>query len=395
MDSDLSLAGARIVVANWRDPDHSMAGGSERYAWELARGLVDAGARVDFLTAREAGRSRTELRDGIRIVRRGGQLGYYLLGFLWVLARRRRIDAVVDMEAGIPLFSPLAVSRKRTGLLLFVHHVHLDQFGTYFPRPVAALGRFLEGTLMPRVYRDVPTVAVSDSTRRAMVDRLRWSGSIELLPNGNTAPLPVHSAPEDSVDRLVVLGRLSPHKRVDLVIRAVAALQPGRPALHVDIVGKGPDRERLESLVRDLGVEKHVTFHGYVAEEEKAALLGRARVHVCASDVEGWGQAVLEAASYGVPTVARDVPGLRDSVRHEETGWLLPEPTSDLTAVQARLLVGIENALDELGDPERRTEMSAACLRWAAQFQWESMRAGAVALVARTRKGTSRWLPTR
>jgi glycosyltransferase involved in cell wall biosynthesis len=395
MDSDPSLAGTRIVVANWRDPDHSMAGGSERYAWELARGLVDAGARVDFLTAREAGRPRTELRDGIRIVRRGGQLGYYLLGFLWVLARRRRIDAVVDMEAGIPLFSPLAVSRKRTGLLLFVHHVHLDQFGTYFPRPVAALGRFLEGTLMPRVYRGVPTVAVSDSTRRAMVDRLGWSGSIELLPNGNAAPLPVHSAPEDSVDRLVVLGRLSPHKRVDLVIRAVAALQPARPALHVDIVGKGPDRERLESLVRDLGVEKYVTFHGYVAEEEKAALLGRARVHVCASDVEGWGQAVLEAASYGVPTVARDVPGLRDSVRHEETGWLLAEPTSDLTAVQARLLVGIENALDELGDPERRTEMSAACLGWAAQFQWESMRAGAVALVARTRKGTSQWLPTR
>ena len=395
MDSDLSLAGARIVVANWRDPDHSMAGGSERYAWELARGLVGAGARVDFLTARERGRPRTELRDGIRIVRRGGQLGYYLLGFLWVLARRRRIDAVVDMEAGIPLFSPLAVSRERTGLLLFVHHVHLDQFGTYFPRPVAALGRFLEGTLMPRVYRGGPAVAVSDSTRRAMVDRLGWCEPIELLPNGNAAPLPVDSAPEDSVDRLVVLGRLSPHKRVDLVIRAVAALQPGRPALHVDIVGKGPDRERLESLVRDLGVEKHVTFHGYVAEEEKAALLGRARVHVCASDVEGWGQAVLEAASYGVPTVARDVPGLRDSVRHEETGWLLPEPTSDLTAVQARLLVGIENALDELGDPERRTEMSAACHRWAAQFQWESMRAGAVALVARTRKGTSRWLPTR
>jgi glycosyltransferase involved in cell wall biosynthesis len=205
----------------------------------------------------------------------------------------------------------------------------------------------------------------------------------------------VDSAPEDSVDRLVVLGRLSPHKRVDLVIRAVAALQPGRPALHVDVVGKGPDRERLESLVRDLGIEKAVTFHGYVAEEEKAALLGRARLHVCASDVEGWGQAVLEAASYGVPTVARDVPGLRDSVRHEETGWLLPEPTSDLTAVQARLLVGIENALDELGDPERRAEISADCRRWAAQFQWESMRAGAVALVARTRKGTSQWLPTR
>lgn len=385
----MDLRGSRIVVANWRDLDHPLAGGSERYAWELARGLVEAGATVDFLTAREPGQPRSETRDGIRIVRRGGQLGYYLLGALWVLLRRRSLDAVVDMEAGIPLFSPLAVSRKRTGLLLVVHHVHLDQFGTYFPRPVAWLGRFLEGTVMPRVYRGVATVAVSESTRQAMVDRLDWRGPITVLHNGNVQPLPVQVAPEDSVDRLVVLGRLSPHKRVDLVIRAVAALQPTRPALHLDVVGKGPDRERLEALVRDLEAEKYVTFHGFVPEAHKAALLARARLHVCASDVEGWGQVVAEAAAYGVPTVARDVPGLRDSVRHEHTGWLLSEPATDLSAVQARLLVGIERALEELEDPERRSEISEDCRGWASQFDWESMRAGAVALVAHTMKGAS------
>lgn len=389
MEPERRLRGARVVVANWRDLDHALAGGSERYAWELARGLVAAGARVDFLTAREPGRPRSELRDGIRIVRRGGQLSYYLLGALWLLLRRRSVDVVIDLEAGIPLFSPLVVSRRRTGLMLVVHHVHLDQFGTYFPRPVAALGRFLEGILMPRVYRGVTTVAVSESTRRAMVERLGWSGPIEVLHNGNVRPLPVRVAAEDTVDRLVVLGRLSPHKRVDLVIRAVAALAATRPALHVDIVGKGPDRDRLETLTRDLDAEKQVRFHGFVSEEEKAHLLGRSRLHVCASDVEGWGQVVAEAAAYGVPTVARDVPGLRDSVRHEHTGWLLPEPVTDLSAVQARLLVGIESALDELEDPERRSEVSAACRDWASRFDWDSMRASAVALVAHTMKGAT------
>lgn len=385
----MELRGARVVVANWRDLDHALAGGSERYAWELAQGLVGAGARVDFLTAREPGQARTEVRDGVRIVRRGGPLTYYLFGALWVLLRRGRLDAVVDMEAGIPIFSPLVVSRRRTGLMLVVHHVHLDQFGTYLPAPLARLGRFLEGTLMPRVYRGVTTVAVSESTRRAMVERLGWRDPIVLLHNGNVAPLPITVAPEDTVDRLVVLGRLSPHKRVDLVIRAVAALQPTRPALHLDVVGKGPDRERLEALVRDLEVEKFVTFHGFVSEEEKAGLLARARLSVCASDVEGWGQVVAEAAAYGVPTVARDVPGLRDSVRHQHTGWLIPEPVADLAAVQARLLVGIAGALDELEDPERRIEMSAACRSWAAQFDWGTMRAGAVALVAHTMKGAT------
>jgi glycosyltransferase involved in cell wall biosynthesis len=385
----MDLRGARVVVANWRDLDHSLAGGAERYAWELARGLVDAGARVDFLTAREAGQSREAVRDGIRIVRGGGRLTYYLFGALWLMLGRRSIDAVVDMESGIPMFSPLVVSRRRTGVMLVLHHVHQDQFGVYFPAPVAWFGRFLEGTVMPRVYRGMTTAAVSDSTRRNMVERLGWTGPITILHNGNPPARPVRVADEDTVDRLVVLGRLSSHKRVDLVVRAVAALQQKRPALHLDIVGRGPEREPLEHLVRELGVEKHVTIHGFVSEEDKAALLSRSRLHVCASDVEGWGQVVIEAASYGVPTVARDVPGLRDSVRHEHTGWLLPEPATDLSAVQARLLVGIEQALDELEDPERRAEIAAACRGWSAQFDWESMRASAVALVAHTMKGAS------
>lgn len=387
--ADVELRGARVVVANWRDLDHSMAGGSERYAWEFARGLVQAGARVEFLTARENGQSRSEVRDGIRIVRRGGRFSYYLLGLLWLLARRNRIDAVVDAEAGIPQFAPLVLSRRRTAMMLIVHHVHLDQFGIHFPGPLAMLGRFLEGTVMPLVYRGITTVAVSESTRSAMVERLGWTQPITVLHNGNAAASPVLTAPEDTVDRVLVLGRLVPQKRVDLVIQAVAALQQTRPGLHLDIVGRGAERDRLESLVEDLDLGKHVTFHGFVSDEEKAALLGRARLHVCASDAEGWGQVVVEAAGHGVPTVARDVPGLRDSVRHETTGWLVPEPTTDLAAVQARLLVGISCALDELDDPERRLEISSACSQWAARYDWESMRAGAVALTVLTLEGTA------
>lgn len=384
-----SLRGKRVVVANWRDLDHSLAGGAEHYAWEFARGLHQAGAQVEFLTARDAGQTRTESRDGIRIVRRGGRFSYYVLALWWMLLRRNRLDAVVDMESGIPQFAPLVLSRRRTALMLVVHHVHLDQFAVHFGAPVALVGRFLEGTLMPRVYRGISTVAVSESTRSAMIARLGWRGPITVLHNGNTPATRVRFAAEDTVDRALVLGRLVPQKRVDLIIQAVAALQQTRPGLHLDIVGKGPERERLERLVADLDVAKHVTFHGYVTEETKAALLGQSRLHLCASDAEGWGQVVVEAASHGVPTVAREVPGLRDSIRHETTGWLIPEPTSDLAAVQARLLVGISCALDELDDPERRLEITSACTRWAAQFSWESMRAGAVALTVLTLEGTT------
>jgi glycosyltransferase involved in cell wall biosynthesis len=383
------LRNVRVVVANWRDLDHSLAGGAEQYAWEFARGLVEAGARVEFLTARDAGQSRSQTRDGIKIVRRGGRFGYYVLGLLWLLVHRRRIDVVVDMEAGIPMFAPLAVSRRRTALMLVVHHVHIDQFGIHFPAPLAMIGRFLEGKAMPRVYRGVTTLAVSDSTRTAMVERLGWRGPITVLHNGNVVPEVIHVPSEDTIDRVVVLGRLVAQKRVDLVIRAVAALQAVRPALHLDIVGKGPERDRLEALVADLNAEKFVTFHGFVSETEKSALISRSRLHVCASDGEGWGQVVAETAGYGVPTVARDVVGLRDSVRSDTTGGLLPDTSADLGIVQARLLIGISSALDELDDPERREEISSACVEWAAQFDWQTMRAGARVLTALTLEGTT------
>lgn len=378
----MNLRGKRIVVANWRDLDHSMAGGAERYAWEFALAMVEAGARVDFLTAREPGQSARETRDGIRIVRRGGRLSFYLHAGWFLLLRRFAIDAVVDADCGIPVFSPLFVSRRRTTVVLLVHHVHRAQFGTYFPRPVAALGRFLEGTVMPRVYARATTVAVSESTRGEMRRQLGWTSAIGLLPNGNTAEAASAADAADTVDRIVVLGRLAPHKRVDLVIRAVAALQQVRPALHLDIIGKGPDFGRLEALVDDLKAEKHVTLHGYLDDQAKADLLSRARLHVCASDVEGWGQVVIEAASYGVPTVARNVPGLRDSVHDSTTGWLLDEPTGDLVAVQARLLVGIESALTELEDIERREEIAVDCRHWAGSFTWDAMHRGAVQIIA-------------
>jgi hypothetical protein len=71
-----TLRGRRVVVVNWRDPWHRLAGGSERYAWELARALVDAGASVEFWTARDDGQSAREVRDDVDVRRRGGQSAF-------------------------------------------------------------------------------------------------------------------------------------------------------------------------------------------------------------------------------------------------------------------------------------------------------------------------------
>lgn len=367
----------RAAVVNWRDLDHSLAGGSERYAWEFARALVEAGYAVEFITARDSGQSANDTLEGIDIRRAGGQYGFYLHA-AWALWRRRRaVSVVVDPSCGIPTFSPLFL-RRGTPVIAVMHHVHQDQFATYFPWPVAKFGQWLEGWLMPRVYHRTKVVAVSDSTATEMQERLGWRDRPEILANGADLGEPELLA--SMPGRLVVLGRLVRHKRVDAIIRALVLLVAAGHDLTLDVVGKGPDGDRIGELVGELGVHDRVRLHGYLSEEDKVAVVRQAQVHVCASDAEGWGQVVIEAAGLGVPTLARDVPGLRDSVVPGVTGWLLPDSGED--RLVAALVAGIEQALVELATPSREQNLRAESRRWASQFSWEHMRSEARRVVA-------------
>lgn len=371
------LAGKRLVVVNWRDLDHRQAGGAEIYAWQFARALREAGADVRFLTARDAGQSAADAREGIAIVRGGSRTGFIPFALGWLLRHRADVDAVIDPSCGLPSFSPL-VLRRTTPVLLVVHHVHQAQFTAHLPAPAAALARWLERVLMRRVYRRRTVAAVSGSTAAEMRDQLRWTGDIRILANG--ADLPSYDAGRavaKDADRVAVLGRLVTHKRVDLALEAVsvAASRPdlaGRD-LHVDVIGQGPDRERLAARAAELGIADRVAFHGFLTEADKHAVLSRASVHVCASDAEGWGQAVIDAAARGVPTVARDVPGLRDSILPGESGWLVTDD-ADHRVVVDRLATALGDALVTTPDPDTRVHRADACLAWAAQFDWSRMR---------------------
>jgi glycosyltransferase involved in cell wall biosynthesis len=361
-----------------------LAGGSERYAWECAVALRDAGATVDFLTAREKSQTPGTTRGGIRVRRRGGQLSFYPLTLgrlLWRRLRRDPYDVVIDPENGIPAFVPLVVARP-TVVVLVMHHVHQQQFLTYFRRPMADLGRFLERRVMPLVYRRAPTLVVSQSTHHEMVRQLAWTRPVVLVPNGTNLPdVGDHVPPEPQ--RVIVLGRLAQHKRINLVIRVFARLHLERPGLRLDIVGRGPVEQQLRELVDDLGLADQVTLHGFVPDADKARLLREATLQVCASDAEGWGQVVVEAASYGVPTLARNVPGLRDSIKDGATGWLVGREDDPPDVVAADLLAGARTALAALDHSATRGRVADDCRAWARAFTWEGMHAQLVDVVVR------------
>ena len=372
-----------LAILNWRDPWQQSAGGAETFAHEVARGFIARGDTVDFLTSREPGQPRREQRDGIRWLRRGGRWSVYP-GALAHLLRARLSghthDLVIDCQNGIPFFAPLVLSRRRTGVLIVVHHVHDEQFGTHFSRSAAALGRWLEGPAARWVYRRCTAVAVSESTIAAMRTRLRWTGPIELVHNGVTESTlvltPVCTPVVAPVPRLVAVGRLVRHKRLDHVAELADDLAETWPGIEVHIVGRGPDEARIRDTVSRMRHPDRVHLHGHLPAQAKDDLLRTAWLHLSASQGEGWGLSVLEAAALGVPTVAYNVDGLRDAIRDGITGWLVA-PGDTL----ADTVSGVLKELDS--DPARASEVKGACVAWAAEFDWESTRNAMAQLAVR------------
>lgn len=122
---------------------------------------------------------------------------------------------------------------------------------------------------------------------------------------------------------IVFVGRLARPKTPGIIIRALSQISSNvRIPVIFHIVGDGPERESLESLVKDLRLSQYVIFHGSCIQSEVRSLLEHADVFVLPSDWEGLPISILEAMSYGVPVVASDVGGVRELIT-SETGILM------------------------------------------------------------------------
>jgi glycosyltransferase involved in cell wall biosynthesis len=353
----VSAGGRRILVLNERDPAHPQAGGAEVHCREVFRRLVAGGDRVTLVASRFPGASRDDTIDGIRVLRVGSRTGYYAL--VPLAYRRLRaaggLDVVVEDLNKFPFF---ATAWVREPLVVLAHHL----FGRTAFRQVAAplaAATVLAERLVPRVYRGLPVVAVSPSTRDELVRGGLAPDDVRVVPNGvdheryRPGPEPLASVPT-----VLALGRVEPYKRIELIVDAVATL----PGVRLVVAGTGGATASVAARVAARGIADRVELRGRVDEDEKIRLLRSAHVVASASEKEGWGLTVLEAAACGTPAVATDVPGLRDAIRHGETGLLVP-------AGDAGALATAMSAV--LHDPDLRARLAAAARVRARTFDWD------------------------
>jgi glycosyltransferase involved in cell wall biosynthesis len=155
---------------------------------------------------------------------------------------------------------------------------------------------------------------------------------------------------------------LKRYKGVAIAIRALALARRRRPDLRLEIAGTGDHRAELEQLASSLELDRAVSFLGFVSEERKIDLMRAAWANVFPSPKEGWGITIMEAAACGTPSLASESPGLRDSVRHGDTGFLVPH--GDIESLAARML--------ELADsPPLVARLGDRARRFAEGLSWE------------------------
>jgi glycosyltransferase involved in cell wall biosynthesis len=126
---------------------------------------------------------------------------------------------------------------------------------------------------------------------------------------------------------LLSVGRLSPEKGHEALLRAIASLRESFPELRLRIAGTGPREAKLRQCAMELGIADRVEFLGYLSELRP--LYAGSDLVVQSSLTEGMPNAVLEACAVGVPVVATDVGGTREIILQGDTGWLIAESTPE------------------------------------------------------------------
>lgn len=349
----------RLLLVNWQDRDNPQAGGAEIHLHEIFGRLAAMGHQVSLLCGGWPGCEPSARLDGIDVIRVGTRHTFPFLArthYQRALASHR-FDLIVEDVNKIPLYTP---RWDGPPVVALVPHLFGGTAFQELAAPLAAAVWLAERPL-GRMYRGVPFQAISMSTADDLALRGIPRDTVEVIyPGVDTVGYTPCAGTRAEAPLFAYLGRLKKYKGVHLVIRAFAEMD--HPTATLEIAGAGDYRSALEALASSLDLGARVKFLGRIDEAAKLAMLRRAWALALASPKEGWGITNLEAAACGTPVVASNSPGIRESVRDGETGFLVPHGDTRAMATAMSQLAQDVGVVDRLGVQARA---------FAETFTWE------------------------
>jgi len=354
-------------------------GGSAKRYFEVFRRLAKQGFEVDLYTARlEEGWAVEEEMDGIHVMRPPRVYGNFITrdGFrdvsqvldfsLWVAKTLNRNGDYDLVEANhCPIFPAMASwlrSRLRKTFLTVTFHEawHKDWY-LYAPRKAyPPLGIVLEKTLtwLPDI-----GIAVSNFTAKRLVSLFKMNESkIEVIPNGVDLGLIKRVKAERERWKIVYVGRLNPHKKVEWLIQAFRMLKREHSEATLEIVGDGPMYMKYFRYAGKIHL-KDVAFKRRAENEDIVRSLKSSWLYVLPSIREGQSITTLEAMASGTPQIVVDADGngAAELIAESRSGVCVKPSVKELYEGMRRLLE----------EEETWRRLSESGSRYASSLTWD------------------------
>lgn len=359
----------KILWLTWKDHLHPDAGGAEVVLRELTRRLQGDGHEVTWLTCAYSGSGSLEgtLLDGVHIVRVGGNR--YVHNFLalahYIRHMRNRFDVVIEVVNTSPYFG-VFFGRKTKRFLLY-HQLAREIWFHETPPPLSQVGYYALEPLATRLLSraNVDVITISESTRADLArygfDPRRThiiSEGIEIEPVKRLDEIKKFTKPT-----LLSFGAVRAMKRTLDQVEAFELAKKRIPDLQLRIAGAAdnPYGQRMLARIAASPFANDIAYVGRASTAEKIRLMQKAHLIMQTALKEGWGLTITEAASQGTPAVVYDVDGLRDSVRHGETGLITPPRPRALA----------DGIIAVLGDKKRYQHMRRAAWEWSKQITFD------------------------
>jgi glycosyltransferase involved in cell wall biosynthesis len=172
----------------------------------------------------------------------------------------------------------------------------------------------------------------------------------------------------DGRPMILSVGGLIPRKGVHDILEALALLRDSHDFTFV-VCGDGPERERLQALARDLGLESRTRFTGRVDRQTIPKYFAACDLMILASTLEAAGNVLFEAMAAARPVICTDSGGPPEYVQNDETGFVVPVANPQMMAARVRLLLESEELRERLGrEARRRTEGQFAYTRMVSDI---------------------------
>lgn len=323
-------------------------GGAERVCLDLAHVFAGAGHQVEFVLMRDKGELLDEARARFPVLSLGCSRMRGLAPVLARYIRRAQPDVLLAAMWPLTVVAPFAqrISGRNTRVVVSEHAMLSAQYHDW--------GRFHRRLLIASTaagYRLASRrIGVSHGVVR---DMARLSGLSECRFDVIHNPIPVRPLPQSKVmqeadhlwsvprgSRILSVGKLKAVKSHSVLIKAFARL--ARPDARLMLVGDGPERDRLVTLARDLGIARRVIFAGF--QPDPTPFYRTADLFVLSSDHEGFGNVIVEALSCGLAVVSTDCPsGPREILDGGKYGRLVPVGDADAltTAIRETLVSSV------------------------------------------------------